>query len=324
MTLSKVDSVSQKLNELRIQNGWDGDRCPTCDNPPEGPHYTKDDRGNLVEGCIDSAHHERAGHVGGYPRWYNRPEARQMRKQELAHLQTMQRGPSSGARPADEGDHWVTLSNRRLVLLDQEGRVKRGLPELFEQVHVRDLSKLGKSVNRTKREEQRCERDVSRRRALKFRTADEAVRSLLHSNPELVDFLERECSHDCSSYRTWMNRGRRGPKPKWNPGDGRFDALQVGLDLKGGRKIASWLEAVYVTVPPSHRWADFEPRLQYLVEATGLSLMLPEEAEQLVDEERGIDHCRSVADERIEDLIARAKKERLGGPRRASDSEVPF
>ena len=237
----------------------------------------------------------------------------------------MRRKKTDGrADPGDDGDHWVTLSNGRHVLLDQEGRIKRGLPGMFGQVHVQDVSELGKRVRETEEEGEQCERTVVQRRARKFRTTEDGVRALLAANPNLVDFLEGECSHDCLNYRAWINRGRRGRKPPWSPGDGRFDALQVGLDLKGGRKISSWLEAVYVSVPPSRRWSDFAARLQFLVDATGLPLMLPAEADALVDEERGVEQCHAVADERIDALIELAREARLKGDRSGNDSDVPF
>jgi hypothetical protein len=220
----------------------------------------------------------------------------------------------------DAGDHWVTLSNRRRVLLDEEGRIKQGLPAMFGRVHVEDVSELGKRVRQTEADEQQCERSVSSRRAQKFRTTEEGARALLAANPDLVDFLEAECSHDCLRYRDWMNRGRRGKKPAWRPGDGRFDSLQVGLDLKGTRKISSWLEAVYVTVPPSHRWADFENRLPFLIEATGLPLMLPAGAEALAGEGGDVDQCHAEADGRIEALLVLAREERLTG----DGADAPF
>jgi hypothetical protein len=225
--------------------------------------------------------------------------------------------------PAQHGQHWVTLSNKRRVLLDDEGRIRRGLPAMFSNVDVRDVSELHRRVRDLEDGARECEADLSGHRAARtFRTTEDGVRALLRSNATLVEFLEQECSHDCERYRTWVRRGRRGSKPPWRPGDGRFDALQVGLDLKGARKISSWLEAVYVTIPPSRRWSDFAVRLQYLVDATGLSLMLPEEAEELVERRDEREHCQRVADERIEELILLARSARLTGA--MADPDVPF
>src|SRR5439155_2106201 len=86
------------------------------------------------------------------------------------------------------GARWVTLSNHRHVLLDEEGRVARGLPQLFQQVHIRDLSALSKEVRETEQDAQACERAARRRHPRTFRTSEEAVRALLDVNPELVDF----------------------------------------------------------------------------------------------------------------------------------------
>jgi hypothetical protein len=195
---------------------------------------------------------------------------------------------------------------------------------MFERVSVRDVSALGKGVREEEREEQRCERTVRGRHPHRFRTTEEAVRALLRVNPDLLDFVERECSHVCKQYRVWLQRGRRGSKPA-PTFDGRFDAIEVPLDLHGARRISSWLEALYITPPPSRRWEDFAPRLQHLADATGLALHLPEEAEALAVGDSDVEHCRSVADERVEALIALARASRLpGAGEPASDADVPF
>jgi hypothetical protein len=224
------------------------------------------------------------------------------------------------------GPRWVTLSNNRRVLLDDDGRIERGLPDTFHRVHVRDVSALGKRIREADDEEQACERSVRRRHPRTFKTAEEAVRALLEVNPPLVDFLEVECARHCDAYRTWVRRGRRGPKPLPTFGDGRFDALEVPLDLGGKRRISSWLEAVYVTAPPSRRWEDFHERLQYLADATGLRLQLPDPAERLHLESSEVEHCQTEAARRIQDLIDLARAARLPGADAsdASDDDVPF
>lgn len=224
--------------------------------------------------------------------------------------------------------HWVTLSNHRRVLLDENGRIARGLPEMFQRVDVRDVSSLGRGVRQVGHGEQACERSVRRRHPRTFKTAEDAVRALLEVNPELVDFLEGECARQCDAYRTWIRRGRRGPKPVRDPSDGRFDAIEVPLELRGKRRMSSWLEAVYVTVPPSRRWEDFDERLQFLADATGLRLALPNPAEQLHLESSDIAHCQTEAAERIQGLIDLARAARLpGAVGQASpegDEDVPF
>lgn len=232
------------------------------------------------------------------------------------------RGPGEGGRAAPEGPRWVTLSNRRRVLIDEDGRILRGLPGMFEHVHVRDLSALAKGVREAEREGAACETGQRRRRPRTFRTVEDGVRALLAANPDLVAFLEFECSRPCDEFRSWVRRGRRGPKPLPTYGDGRFDALEVPLDLDGKRAISSWLEAVYVIVPPSRRWADFPQRLQYLADATGLTLQLPEPAEQLHLDDLDVEQCKTAADERVEALITLAREARLPGAE--VDDEAPF
>jgi hypothetical protein len=147
---------------------------------------------------------------------------------------------------------------------------------------------------------------------------------LLEANPNLVDFLEAECSHDCDTYRAWLRGGRRGPKPKWHKGDGRFDAINERFERRSaGRKVASWIEAVYVTPPPSHEWDDFPERLEVLEEATGLRLNLPEPAEsrQLADQEA--DQVLRAADDRIDALVDLARSSRLRG-KAPTVEEAPF
>jgi hypothetical protein len=223
------------------------------------------------------------------------------------------------------GARWVTLSNHRRVLIDEEGRILRGLPEMFERVDVRDVSALGKGVRGAERDEQTCEATARRRHPRTFRTTEDAVRALLEVNPQLVDFLEMECSRTCDQYATWVRRGRRGPKPLPIYGDGRFDAIEVPLELDGKRQISSWLEAVYVTVPPSRRWEDFHERLQYLADATSLRLALPDPAERLHLESTEAERCRSAANQRIQELIELARAARLPGAEPPDgDGEVPF
>jgi hypothetical protein len=206
---------------------------------------------------------------------------------------------------------WRTLSNRRRVLIADDGRIERGLPEIFHGAHVQDVPALSRAVRELEREGQAAERRIRRRRPLTFRNHDHAVRALLEANPPLVDFLETECSHDCLSYRQWLQRGRRGPKPAWRPGDGRFDAVNERLERRGARKVASWLEAVYTTPPASRRWSEFPGRLASLEEATGLRLNLPAPAEDLDREADDVAGVRRAVDERIDAIVNLARTGRL-------------
>jgi hypothetical protein len=225
-----------------------------------------------------------------------------------------------------EGGRWITLSNHRRVLINDEGRIVQGLPSTFTRVHVQDVSALGRSLRETEAAEQEWATGVRRRRARMFRTVEDGVRALLEANPELFTFLEQECSHDCDRYRTWVRHGRRGPKPLPGPGDGRFDGMKVPLERYGKRAISSWLEAVYLTVPPSRRWEDFPERLQFLADATGLTLQVPAETQTFDLERSDVERCHTAADERIEALIALARETRLStkSENQNDQDEPPF
>jgi hypothetical protein len=186
---------------------------------------------------------------------------------------------------------------------------------------VEDVSRLSAGVREIKREERAGERALARRRTRTFKH-DQAVRALLDANPELVDFLEAECSHDCDAYRTWVRRGRRGPKPRAHAGDGRFDAINERWDRKRGRKVASWAEAVAATPPPSRRWVDFPDRLAVLEEATGLRLNLPDQAEVMARDSDDRAALRRAADDRIEALVDLARSSRLSSGTELGDA--PF
>jgi hypothetical protein len=229
-------------------------------------------------------------------------------------------GPGQ-ARP--DGTRWITLSNHRHVLINDDGRIERGLPPMYHHVHVQDVAPLGRRVRGLEQDAEVCDRQVSRGRRT-FRTTEEAVRALLHANPHLLEFLESECGTHCDQYQTWIRRGRRGPKPRPTYGDGRFDAIEVPLELHGARAISSWLEAVWVIPPPSRRWEDFPPRLQLLADATGLILQLPEEAEERVVGDRDRARCHDEIEARIDELIALARESRIGEAEPAPDEEVPF
>jgi len=144
-----------------------------------------------------------------------------------------------------------------------------------------------------------------------FRRVDEGAKSPLEANPPLQELVESDCGQDCKIYRDWVRRGRRGPKPRLAPGDGRFDPINVGLDRKGGRRVASWVEALHATVPPSRHWQEFDERLPFLEEAAHMRLELPEEAERLELQRAEIERCRAGEDAALEDLFGRARVGRL-------------
>lgn len=222
--------------------------------------------------------------------------------------------------PRRRGNPWRTLSNRRRVFIDDEGRLERGLPADWRGAHVRDLPELGRRWRGIDREERACTQ-VGRARAT-FSTTEEAVQELLDANPELLAFLQLEGKgRNERSYLEWLRRGRRGRKPELGAGDGRFDALNEGLERKGRNRVSSWHEAVRAVVPPSRRWADFDQRLELLEDATGLRLNLPGPAEDLEVQAEGRDQCYAAGDRLRDDLVERARGGRLTETELA---DVPF
>lgn len=212
---------------------------------------------------------------------------------------------------------WITLKRRRAdgrrqrVLIDDDGRIELGLPDEMIGAHIGDLTELTGEIRKIEREGAEAETRLATGRAPQTFQHEAGVKALLEANPKLVDFLEAECSHDCLEYRTWLKRGRRGRKPQWRPGDGRFDAVNERHERKGARKVASWLEAVYTTPPPSRRWEDFPERVAVLEEATGLRLELPTPAEQLERRGGDVGAVRQRTDERIAAIVGLARTGRL-------------
>lgn len=80
-----ADKVAEKINKIRLANGWDGKTCTTCTRSIHSPYRRHDARGHVTEGCVDASHD---GHLHGESlRWHNRPEAKEIRKYELLTLQ---------------------------------------------------------------------------------------------------------------------------------------------------------------------------------------------------------------------------------------------
>ncbi len=212
------------------------------------------------------------------------------------------------------GNPWCTLTNRRRVFIDDvSGRITKGLRRDWQGAHVRDLPELGRRWRQIERDEQDCAGAGGRARAT-FSTAQEGRRALLDANPDLLDFVELEAKGAKErAYLDWVRGGRRGKKPELAKGDGRFDAFNEGLELKGARRVSTWREALDRTVPPSRRWADFGPRLELLEDATGLRLNRPGPADALEDlgEHRG--RCYAAGDRYRDDLVDQARRGRLAG-----------
>ena len=141
-----------------------------------------------------------------------------------------------------------------------------------------------------------CERSALREaRPRTFARKREAVRALLDANPELLHLVESDCGHDCTAFVAWEKRGRRGPKPRRAPGDGRFDPLNERWERRTpGREVASWREALAVTAPSSRHWEDFGDRVPVLEEATGFPVNLPDRAEAIGRARESAGRCRDI------------------------------
>lgn len=147
------------------------------------------------------------------------------------------------------------------------------------------------------REVAACERYARQEaRPQTFRRKREAVRALLDANPDLAGLVESDCGGDCKAYVDWSERkGRRGPKPRARPGDGRFDPINERFEKRTpGRKVASWREALDVTAPSSRRWEDFADRVPVLEEATGLRLNMPARTDAVTRARLLADRCRDI------------------------------
>ena len=213
------------------------------------------------------------------------------------------------ANPEPTGGHWVTLPSKRRVLLSPDGRIMAGkLPREWQGVHVQDLAELSRQL----RDAEGACADTGKRLPATFPTPSHAVKALLDANPNLVDFLEHECSWDCKRWRDWNRGGRRGPKPtRLHPGDGRFDTINERLEKRGVRAVASWIEGVYAIVPPSRRWSDFAATVPILAEATDLDLLMPEAAERIALQELSAKECEDAVDDALSRILETAKRGRL-------------
>lgn len=204
--------------------------------------------------------------------------------------------------------------------LDPDRRIRRRLRDIRHDAIVIDNPgpRRRRRARRPRpslaREIAACEKFAGREaRPRTFRRKREAVRALLDANPELASLVESDCGGDCTAYTHWAEkRGRRGPKPRARPGDGRFDPLNERFEKRTpGRKVASWREALDVTAPTSRHWEDFAPRVPVLEEATGLRLNLPARAEAV--------HRARLLAAQCQDIEAPRPR-----ARRAAAAVVPF
>lgn len=217
---------------------------------------------------------------------------------------------------------WRTLRNGKRVKLS-DGRIVAGLPSKFHGVHIRDLSTLTHEERELNGID--CEEAGHCHTCRKtFRTKDEAYLALLRANPQLAELKESEFGAYDSEFLRWQRGGRRGPKPRTRITDGRLDAINEHYDLRGASRVGSITEAIFHAIPASKKWADLEPRLAPLADATGLTLQPPDEVIRLSVAKMGADECRADVDRRLAELFARATGGRLGPKKKAPASEVPF
>lgn len=54
--------------------------CNTCCRPDSDPFRVFDERGKVINGCVDAVHTGRLVAPSESSRWHNRPEAKQIRK----------------------------------------------------------------------------------------------------------------------------------------------------------------------------------------------------------------------------------------------------
>ncbi len=215
------------------------------------------------------------------------------------------------------GSRWVTMAHRP-VLIDEAGRIEAGgVPADWRGIHIQDVAPVAAELREIDQAADDCETPAG---PATFRTVEIGAAALLDANPNLQEFLEVECSNDCEAFRGWVRGGRIGPKPKANPAEGRFDTINEQFEKrKAGQKVASWIEAVYVTVPKSRRWEDFEGRAAVLSEATGVDLVLPTEAEAGATAEEDVAACQAAADAKIDNVLQTARAGRYAG-----EEDVPF
>lgn len=218
------------------------------------------------------------------------------------------------------GWRWVTLRSGTRVKIDADGRIIAGGRAEWQGVHIGDVAEVSKRLREL--ESVDCAHECDTPAPRTFPSKEAGVAALLESNPQLAELLQREGGTSAEyEYRRWVRGGRRGKKPALGAGDGRFDALNERWELKGGRRVASWIEAVYVSVPTSRRWADFEARLPVLEEATGLRLELPAHGFRAKVAEMDRDECERRIDAQIGELLRDARDGRIGG---AQPDDVPF
>ena len=223
---------------------------------------------------------------------------------------------------------WITLHNKRRVKIDRHGRIVQGIAREARGVHVRDISPfmaeyrdLEASACDSTGEYQYTRRkngaEILRDRngrtlPARFPRKEIAIEALLDANPELYDFVQYNWGSDSQAFKQWITHNQRGPKPQSSIGDGRFDPINVRFNLRGHHRCGSLLEALYITIPQSHRWEDITPdQLWPLEEVVGFRITPPLEALRLPITREMVTTCQIERKERKADLLERARHGRL-------------
>jgi hypothetical protein len=217
----------------------------------------------------------------------------------------------------DEGK-WITLKNGKRVKLNNGGRIVAGLPVKYQGVHVADFGRVSKEERDLLGVD--CEELAACHDCKEtFTTKDHAFRAILDANPGLMELKEAEFGRYDRDWLSWQRGGRKGPKPRTDHVDGRFDAINEEYNLRGANRVASFTEAIYHAIPHTRRWKDLEKRLPPLEEATGITINLPVEALKLSAAGTDVEECRADIDRRIAALFAEAQTRAA-----PSREEAPF
>lgn len=230
-------------------------------------------------------------------------------------------GPLSGL--LSDG-RWVTLKNGKRLKVDNDGRIRAGMPDKYLGVHIRDLSTLSHEERKLEGIDCADLRSHCHTCRKTFRTKDEAYLALLEANPQLDTLRQSEFGQYDLAFVRWQRGGRRGPKPRTPITDGRLDAINEHYDLRGAARVGSITEAIYHAIPASRRWEDLEPRLVPLEEMAGMKINLPDEAIRLTVAKKDAEQCAQEVDARLEALFQSAKDGRLEAPPAPAADAVPF
>jgi len=214
------------------------------------------------------------------------------------------------------GARWITLKNKTRVRINSDGRVTDGGPPEWRGVHIEDIGEVSRKVRELNAIDCTSECDDCPRT---FPNKAAGIAALLEANSDLLDFLETNATGSAeTAMREYYRRGRRGPRPvKPTAGDGRFDALNEHYNLRGNKRISTWIEAIHKTVPGDRRWSAFEQNLIPLGEATGLTLNLPGPAFRARLQAATVEECERRRDQALDEIFTRARSARLQEP-------VPF